>query len=136
MYPEIIEYLIELGQNMIPVNLGSLLNKLDYNFFKQKIKDEEWEYIEDTIFGPCTKGFMIDSDKGTYRIMFIDYNNIKNRHLVNIKDDILIVEVISLDGNKRNLFINRKYYHEPFENDYTIEIKEAIQKWHVMNLKI
>ena len=128
MYPEIIEYLIELGQNMVSVNLGSLLNKLDYNFFKQKIKDEEWEYIEDTIFGPCTKGFMIDSDKSTYRIMFIDYNNIKNRHLVNIKDDILIVEVISLDGNKRNLFINRKYYHEPFENDYIIEIKEAIQK--------
>ena len=129
MYPEIIEYLIELGQNMIPVNLGSLLNKLDYNFFKQKIKDEEWEYIEDTIFGPCTKGFMIDSDKGTYRIMFIDYNNIKNRHLVSMKDDILIVEVIALGSDAgRNIFINRKYYYEPFENDYTIEIKEAIQK--------
>ena len=31
--PAIIEYLIELGQNMVPVNLGSLLNQLDYNFF-------------------------------------------------------------------------------------------------------
>ena len=127
--PEIIEYLIELGQNMVPVNLGSLLNQLDYNFFKQKIKDEEWEYIEDTLCGPCTKGFMIDSDKGTYRIMFIDYNNIKNRHLVSMKDDILIVEVIALGGNiGRNMFINRKYFYEPFENNYAIEIREEIQK--------
>ena len=126
--PAIIEYLIELGQNMVPVNLGSLLNQLDYNFFKQKIKDEEWEYIEDTLFGPCTKGFLIDSDKGTYRIMFIDYNNIKNRHLVSMKDDILIVEVIALRSDERNLFINRRYFYEPFENDYTIEIREEIQK--------
>ena len=129
MYPELIEHLIELGQNMVPVNLGSLLNQLDYNFFKQKIKNEEWEYTEDTLCGPCTKGFMIDSDKGTYRIMFVDYNNIKNRHLVSLKDDILIVEVIALgSGAKRNMFINRKYYYEPFENDYTIEINEKIQK--------
>ena len=129
MHPELIEHLIELGQNMVPVNLGSLLNKLDYNFFKQKIKDEEWEYIEDTLCGPCTKGFMIDSDKGTYRIMFIDYNNIKNRHLVSMKDDILIVEVIALgSGAERNVFINRRYFYEPFENDYTIEINEKIQK--------
>ena len=128
MHPEIIEYLIELGQNMVPVNLGSLLNQLDYNFFKQKIKDEEWEYIEDTLCGPCTKGFMIDSDRGTYRIMFIDYNNIKNRHLVSMKDDILIVEVIALRSDERNLFINRRYFYEPFENDYTIEIREEIQK--------
>ena len=128
MHPEIIEHLIELGQNMVPVNLGSLLNQLDYNFFKQKIKDEEWEYIEDTLCGPCTKGFLIDSDKGTYRIMFIDYNNIKNRHLVSMKDDILIVEVIALRSDERNLFINRRYFYEPFENDYTIEIREEIQK--------
>ena len=128
MYPEIIEYLIELGQNMVPVNLGSLLNQLDYNSFKQKIKNEEWEYTEDTLCGPCTKGFMIDSDKGTYRIMFIDYNNIKNRHLVSMKDDILIVEVIALRSDKRNMFINRKYFYEPFENDYAIEIREEIQK--------
>ena len=128
MHPEIIEHLIELGQNMVPVNLGSLLNQLDYNFFKQKIKDEEWEYIEDTLCGPCTKGFLIDSDKGTYRIMFVDYNNIKNRHLVSMKDDILIVEVIALRSDERNLFINRRYFYEPFENDYTIEIREEIQK--------
>ena len=126
--PAIIEYLIELGQNMVPVNLGSLLNQLDYNFFKQKIKDEEWEYIEDTLCGPCTKSFLIDSNKGTYRIMFIDYNNIKNRHLVSMKDDILIVEVIALRSDERNLFINRRYFYEPFENDYTIEIREEIQK--------
>ena len=128
MYPELIEHLIELGQNMVPVNLGSLLNQLDYNFFKQKIKDEEWEYIEDTLCGPCTKGFLIDSDKGTYRIMFIDYNNIKNRHLVSMKDDILIVEVIALRSDERNLFINRRYFYEPFENNYAIEIREEIQK--------
>ena len=126
--PAIIEHLIELGQNMVPINLGSLLNQLDYNFFKQKIKDEEWEYIEDTLCGPCTKGFMIDLDRGTYRIMFIDYNNIKNRHLVSMKDDILIVEVIALRSDERNLFINRRYFYEPFENDYTIEIREEIQK--------
>ena len=71
---------------------------------------------------------MIDSDKGTYRIMFIDYNNIKNRHLVSMKDDILIVEVIALRSDERNLFINRRYFYEPFENDYTIEINEKIQK--------
>ena len=128
MHPEIIEYLIELGQNMVPVNLGSLLNQLDYNSFKQKIKNEEWEYVEDTLCGPCTKGFMIDSDKGTYRIMFIDYNNIKNRHLVSMKDDILIVEVIALRSDERNLFINRRYFYEPFENNYAIEIREEIQK--------
>ena len=129
MHPELIEHLIELGQNMVPVNLGSLLNQLDYNSFKQKIKNEEWEYVEDTLCGPCTKGFMIDSDKGTYRIMFIDYNNIKNRHLVSMKDDILIVEVIALgSSDKRNMFINRKYYYEPFENNYAIEIREEIQK--------
>ena len=129
MHPELIEYLIELGQNMVPVNLGSLLNQLDYNSFKQKIKNEEWEYVEDTLCGPCTKGFMIDSDKGTYRIMFVDYNNIKNRHLVSFKDDILIVEVIALGSDTgRNIFINRKYCYEPFENNYAIEIREEIQK--------
>ena len=129
MYPEIIEHLIELGQNMVPVNLGSLLNQLDYNSFKQKIKNEEWEYVEDTLCGPCTKGFMIDSDKGTYRIMFVDYNNIKNRHLVSFKDDILIVEVIALGSDTgRNVFINRRYFYEPYENDYAIEINEKIQK--------
>ena len=126
--PEIIEHLIEFGQNMVSVNLGSLLNQLDYNFFKQKIKDEEWEYIEDTLCGPCTKGFMITSDKGTYRIMFVDYNNIKNRHLVSIEDDILIVEVIALNGDERNVFINRRYFYEPFENNYAIEINEKIQR--------
>ena len=129
MHPAIIEHLIEFGQNMVPMNLGSLLNELDYNFLKGKVINNEWEYIEDTLCGPCTKGFVINSDNGAYRIMFVDYNNIKNRHLVSLKDDILIVEVIALgSGAERNVFINRKYYYEPFENDYTIEIKEAIQK--------
>ena len=129
MYPELIEHLIELGQNMVPVNLGSLLNELDYNFLKGKVINNEWEYIEDTLCGPCTKGFVINSDNGAYRIMFVDYNNIKNRHLVSLKDDILIVEVIALgSGAKRNMFINRKYYYEPFENNYAIEIREEIQK--------
>ena len=129
MYPELIEHLIELGQNMVPINLGSLLNELDYNFLKGKVINNEWEYIEDTLCGPCTKGFVINSDNGAYRIMFVDYNNIKNRHLVSLKDDILIVEVIALgSGAKRNMFINRKYYYEPFENNYAIEIREEIQK--------
>ena len=129
MHPAIIEHLIEFGQNMVPMNLGSLLNELDYNFLKGKVINNEWEYIEDTLCGPCTKGFVINSDNGAYRIMFVDYNNIKNRHLVSLKDDILIVEVIALGSNdKRNIFINRKYYYEPFENDYTIEIREEIQK--------
>ena len=118
MYPEIIEHLIEFGQNMVPMNLGSLLNELDYNFLKGKVINNEWEYIEDTLCGPCTKGFVINSDNGAYRIMFVDYNNIKNRHLVSLKDDILIVEVIALGSrNKRNMFINRKYYYETFENE-------------------
>ena len=129
MHPEIIEHLIEFGQNMVPMNLGSLLNELDYNFLKQKIKDKKWEYIEDTLCGPCTKGFVINSDNGAYRIMFVDYNNIKNRHLVSLKDDILIVEVIALgSGAERNVFINRRYFYEPYENDYAIEINEKIQK--------
>ena len=126
MYPEIIEYLIELGQNMVPVNLGSLLNELDYKFLKGKVINNEWEYIEDTLCGPCTKGFIINSDNGAYRIMFVDYNNIKNRHLVSLKDDILIVEVIALNGDERNVFINRRYFYEPFENNYVIEINEKI----------
>ena len=131
--PAIIEHLIEFGQNMVPMNLGSLLNELDYKLLKQKVENEEWEYIEDTLYGPCTKGFIIGIDRHyyekRYRIMFVDYNNTSNRHLVSLKDDILIVEVIALGSNdKRNMFINRKYYYEPFENDYTIEINEAIQK--------
>ena len=126
---EIIEHLIEFGQNMVPMNLGSLLNELDYNFLKGKVINNEWEYIEDTLCGPCTKGFVINSDNGAYRIMFVDYNNIKNRHLVSLKDDILIVEVIALgSGAERNVFINRRYFYEPYENDYAIEINEKIQK--------
>ena len=129
MHPAIIEHLIEFGQNMVPMNLGSLLNELDYNFLKGKVKNNEWEYIEDTLCGPCTKGFVINSDNGAYRIMFVDYNNIKNRHLVSLKDDILIVEVIALgSGAERNVFINRRYFYEPYENDYAIEINEKIQK--------
>ena len=129
MHPEIIEHLIEFGQNMVPMNLGSLLNELDYNFLKGKVINNEWEYIEDTLCGPCTKGFVINSDNGAYRIMFVDYNNIKNRHLVSLKDDILIVEVIALgSGAERNVFINRRYFYEPYENDYAIEINEKIQK--------
>ena len=131
--PAIIEHLIEFGQNMVPMNLGSLLNELDYKLLKQKVENEEWEYIEDTLCGPCTKGFIIGIDRHyyekRYRIMFVDYNNTSNRHLVSLKDDILIVEVIALGSNdKRNIFINRKYYYEPFENDYTIEINEKIQR--------
>ena len=131
MYDKIllIEHLIELGQNMVPINLGSLLNELDYNFLKGKVINNEWEYIEDTLCGPCTKGFVINSDNGAYRIMFVDYNNIKNRHLVSLKDDILIVEVIALgSGAHRNMFINRRYFYEPYENDYAIEINEKIQR--------
>lgn len=129
MHPAIIEHLIEFGQNMVPINLGSLLNELDYNFLKGKVINNEWEYIEDTLCGPCTKGFVINSDNGAYRIMFVDYNNIKNRHLVSLKDDILIVEVIALgSGAERNVFINRRYFYEPYENDYAIEINEKIQK--------
>lgn len=127
MHPAIIEHLIEFGQNIVPMNLGSLLNELDYNFLKRKVINNEWEYIEDTLCGPCTKGFVINSDNGAYRIVFVDYNNIKNRHLVSLKDDILIVEVIALgSGAERNIFINRKYYYEPYENDYAIEIREEI----------
>ena len=81
MHPAIIEHLIEFGQNMVPMNLGSLLNELDYNFLKGKVINNEWEYIEDTLCGPCTKGFVINSDNGAYRIMFVDYNNIKNRYI-------------------------------------------------------
>lgn len=129
MHPAIIEHLIEFGQNMVPMNLGSLLNELDYNFLKGKVINNEWEYIEDTLCGPCTKGFVINSDNGAYRIMFVDYNNIKNRHLVSLKDDILIVEVIALGGGaERNVFINRRYFYEPYENDYAIEINEKIQR--------
>ena len=43
MYPEIIEHLIEFGQNMVPMNLGSLLNELDYKLLKQKVENNEWE---------------------------------------------------------------------------------------------
>ena len=129
MHPAIIEHLIEFGQNMVPMNLGSLLNELDYNFLKGKVINNEWEYIEDTLCGPCTKGFVINSDNGAYRIMFVDYNNTSNRHLVSLKDDILIVEVIALgSGAERNVFINRRYFYEPYENDYAIEIREEIQK--------
>ena len=129
MHPAIIEHLIEFGQNMVPMNLGSLLNELDYNFLKGKVINNEWEYIEDTLCGPCTKGFVINSDNGAYRIMFVDYNNTSNRHLVSLKDDILIVEVIALgSGAERNVFINRRYFYEPYENDYAIEINEKIQK--------
>ena len=129
MHPELIEHLIEFGQNMVPINLGSLLNELDYNFLKGKVINNEWEYIEDTLCGPCTKGFVINSDNDAHRIMFVDYNNTSNRHLVSLKDDILIVEVIALgSGAERNMFINRKYYYEPFENNYAIEIREEIQK--------
>ena len=133
MYPELIEHLIEFGQNMVPINLGSLLNELDYKNLKQKVINEEWEYIEDTLCVHCTKGVIIGIDRHyyekRYRIMFVDYNNTSNRHLVSLKDDILIVEVIALgSGAKRNMFINRKYYYEPFENNYTIEINEKIQK--------
>lgn len=129
MHPAIIEHLIEFGQNMVPMNLGSLLNELDYNFLKGKVINNEWEYIEDTLCGPCTKGFVINSDDGAHRIMFVDYNNTSNRHLVSLKDDILIVEVIALgSGAKRNMFINRRYFYEPYENDYAIEINEKIQK--------
>ena len=39
----LIEHLIELGQNMVPINLGSLLNELDYNFLKGKVINNEWE---------------------------------------------------------------------------------------------
>ena len=129
MHPAIIEHLIEFGQNMVPMNLGSLLNELDYNFLKGKVINNEWEYIEDTLCGPCTKGFVINSDNGAYRIMFVDYKNKKNRHLVSLKDDILIVEVIALgSGAERNVFINRRYFYEPYENEYAIEINEKIQK--------
>lgn len=131
MYPELIEHLIELGQNMVPVNLGSLLNELDYKALKQKVENEEWVYVEDTLCGPCTKGFVIGIDRHhyeeRYRIMFVDYNDTKNRHTVTLKDDILVVEVIALgSGAKRNMFINREYFYEPFENNYTIEIREEI----------
>ena len=129
--PSIIEYLIECGENMVPINLGSLLNELKYDTLKKRVINNEWEYTEDVIFGPCTKGFVIAIDhyhyEDKYRIIFVDYNDPGNKHLVNIKDNILIVEVISLNSDKRNMFINRKYYYEPFENDYTIEIKEKIQ---------
>lgn len=133
MYPELIEHLIELGENMVPINLGSLLNELDYKSLKQKVINEEWEYIEDTLCGPCTKGFVIGIDRHyyekRYRIMFVDYNDTKNRHTVSLKDDILIVEVIALgSGAERNVFINRRYFYEPYENDYAIEINEKIQR--------
>ena len=87
MHPAIIEHLIEFGQNMVPMSLGSLLNELDYNFLKGKVINNEWEYIEDTLCGPCTKGFVINSDNGAYRIMFVDYNNIKNRQIIVMKNE-------------------------------------------------
>ena len=76
MHPEILEHLIEFGQNMVPMNLGSLLNELDYKYLKQKVENEEWVYVEDTLLGPCTKGFVIGIDRHyyekRYRIMLVD----------------------------------------------------------------
>ena len=126
--------LIGLAKNCVPITLGSLLNtfedmKREYytSYYERKYdgisttKENKRIYME----ALCP----YDNKKFRYVIHFLDVNDMYEQKTCKLTDDILIVEVIALgSGAERNIFINRKYYYEPFENDYTIEINEKIQK--------
>ena len=124
---ERIDYLVELGENMIPVNLGSLINT--FNDCKNYCKACDYATsIGNRNTTIVIAPYVFDNMENVVRFQVVDINNEYSEHAVSNDDPVLIVRV--LDGNKdgRDRFVNKYYYDhvgdEKFETEINKEYKE------------
>lgn len=103
MLDKVVESLVEFGENMVPINLGTLLrtiNKYDreFNWIYSRFCNKSTEL--------CMIGEVEDYEIGIY---FIDYNKPNEVHESSVNDDVLITFVTVL---KKPIvdFCNERYH--------------------------
>ena len=104
-----LEFLVEMGENMVPIKLGSMLNTLkkkkkDYN--KDSTAREYSDFMNTNIENNTKTISIYLYEK--YVGVFVDINDVCNTHDSTLNDDVLLVCMFNSDTNVR-IFINRYY---------------------------
>ena len=102
-----LEFLVEMGENMVPIKLGSMLNtfydaKKDYN--KDSTAREYSDFMNTNIENNIKTISIYLYEK--YVGVFVDINDVCNTHGSRLNDDVLLVSMFNSDTNVR-IFINR-----------------------------
>ena len=105
-----LNYLIELAENEIPVNLGSLINT--FPMINESLKYKEYVAFRSDIYGAW---IVLKIEKVQYYVFFIlseSYNieddNSKLHDFYNKEDDVIIVR-IEKTVDRDQIFNNTKY---------------------------
>lgn len=136
---EYIDYLIELGVNMVPINLGSFLNTFPdaKNDIENDTNSREYGTIINKgndnrakdIYGNVLYAY--NNPAIVCNVVFIDIDDTDYKHSCLCSDNILIVKVFVSDNVNRKtelLFINEYYASNYYHGEYDIVINKEYKE--------
>ena len=123
-----LEFLVEMGENMVPIKLGSMLNtfydeKKDYN--KDSTAREYSDFMNTNIENNIKTISIYLYEK--YVGVFVDINDICNTHDSTLNDDVLLVCMFNSDTDVR-IFINRYYARDSSRRIYIKDINKKYKE--------
>ena len=118
MVDEVVESLVEFGENMVPINLGTLLRTINRYY-----KEFNWTYSRfcDKSTEMCIIGEIESCEIGIY---FIDYNKPNEVHESSVDDDVIITYITVL--KKPNAEFYNERYHYGDIDDCIVKINKSI----------
>ena len=121
-----LEFLVEMGENMVPIKLGSMLNtfydaKKDYN--KDSTAREYSDFMNTNIENNIKTISIYLYEK--YVGVFVDINDVCNTHDSTLNDDVLLV--CMFNTNVR-IFINRYYARDSSRRVYVKDINKEYKE--------
>ena len=123
-----LEFLVEMGENMVPIKLGSMLNtfydaKKDYN--KDSTAREYSDFMNTNIENNIKTISIYLYEK--YVGVFVDINDVCNTHDSTLNDNVLLVCMFNSDTNVR-IFINRYYARDSSRRVYIKDINKEYKE--------
>lgn len=131
----LIEELIQLAEECVPINLGSLKNSLGNVIEESKMLADYGAFTGESNF--CTRGgfFIFEFDQTEYTIYFVPYIKDVCFEYFNDKyyrnDENVVITKITLKttkGLRSAIFINKYYSSSVFERNNTKTIRKIMRE--------
>lgn len=135
-----IAYLVEMGENCIPITLGSLLNTFKDARYDYESDSGNRDYcgINDGASGKRSYAialYMYNCKEYNYVAHFIDANDPWNEHTSSNSDELLLIRLFMNDfrknstrsKNTHHIFVNNYYYKDNYDK-YDISISRKGHK--------
>ena len=128
-----IAYLVEMGENCIPITLSSLLNtfKDAKDDYESDINNRIYCGINDGTSGKRSYAialYMYNCNKHNYVAHFIDANDPWDEHKSNNNDELLLIRLFLNDyreGKKTDYIFVNKYYCDANSTEYDKVLHES-----------